>query len=272
MATTYNKPPVGSAWGESGANPADIITMTDADVKAGWLLTGIPPSRQRFNFLINWCFNGIRYFMQRGLVDYDATELYRTGSRCIGDDGNTYQSLVDTNTGHTPSTSPTQWVLWGLNLSQINASQLTQADIASGDASTKVANTDFVQAAITQLQANCLVSAGFLTVGAMKYMIYRYADNDGHPFEIAIGVGTIANGGTVPLPTANFDYTHSTMIATAALIPNGSRTINNLTCNVNASTGFVTVVGTDNGGGSSGGGQATVQATFFRTDADPSTI
>jgi hypothetical protein len=128
--------------------------MTDADVQAGWPLSGTPPSRQRFNFALLWPWNAIRYFMQRGIVDYDAAETYQTNARIIGDDGNTYKSIVDANTGHTPSTSPTYWTRWGYTLAGINASQLTQATQATGDASTKVANTNFVMSAIGVLNAS----------------------------------------------------------------------------------------------------------------------
>lgn len=152
--TTYSKPDVRHAWAESAANPADVITMTDADVQAGWPLSGTPPSRQRFNFALLWPWNAIRYFMQRGIVDYDAAETYQTNARIIGDDGNTYKSIVDANTGHTPSTSPTYWTRWGYTLAGINASQLTQATQATGDASTKVANTNFVMSAIGVLNAS----------------------------------------------------------------------------------------------------------------------
>jgi hypothetical protein len=59
--------------------------------------------------------------MQRGLADYDAAEKYMTGARIIGDDGKTYKSIVDSNTGHTPSSSPTQWERWGYTATEITA-------------------------------------------------------------------------------------------------------------------------------------------------------
>lgn len=151
----YNKPAGGgSVWCETGNNPADIITMADSDVRTGWPLSGTPPSRQRFNYLINWLYTVCRYFMQRGLADYDANEIYNTGACIIGDDGGTYRSLVNANTGNTPSTSPTKWVGWALTLAQINSSQLTQATAATADNSTKVSNTAFVQAVVSQAIAN----------------------------------------------------------------------------------------------------------------------
>lgn len=153
MGTIYNKPAVGPAWAETATNPGNIITMAPADVATGWPLTGIPPSRQRFNYLLNWCSAGVRYFMQRGLADYDAAETYSIGACIIGNDNGTYRSLVANNIGNTPSTSPAAWTAWALTLPQINASQLTQVTQGTGDNSSRVANTNFVQNAINALNA-----------------------------------------------------------------------------------------------------------------------
>ena len=97
MAIT--KPPVLPAWAESG----DKVTPSNAEIQVGWPLSSIPPSRQRFNWLLNFLANGIRYFSRRGLPDYDAAETYMTGDRIIGDDGKTYRSIQDNNTGNTPA-------------------------------------------------------------------------------------------------------------------------------------------------------------------------
>ena len=149
--TTYAKPGVGPAWAEGASNPANIITMASSDVAAGWPLSGTPPSRQRFNYIINWCANAIRYFMQRGLCDYDAAETYQANAVIIGNDGNTYKSAQNNNSGNTPSGNPTWWTPWGLTIAQVDAATLTQANIGTGDNSQKVANTNFVQSAISQL-------------------------------------------------------------------------------------------------------------------------
>ena len=115
MAIT--KPPVLPVWAESG----DKVTPSNAEIQVGWPLSSIPPSRQRFNWLLNFLANGIRYFSRRGLPDYDAAETYMTGDRIIGDDGKTYRSLIDSNTAQTPSTSPTKWEEWAPTLSRFAA-------------------------------------------------------------------------------------------------------------------------------------------------------
>jgi hypothetical protein len=147
----YVKPSVLPAWGESNTTSADMIQPTNGQIAAGWPVSSTPPSRQRFNWLINWASNAVRYFMQRGLVDYDASETYQIGARIIGDDGNTYVSIQNTNIGHLPSTSSTWWTPWGFTIAQICASQLTQTTQAPGDSSTKVATDAFVQAAIADV-------------------------------------------------------------------------------------------------------------------------
>lgn len=115
MAIT--KPPVLPAWAESG----DRVTPSNAEIQVGWPLSSIPPSRQRFNWLLNYLANAVRYFSRRGIPDYDVAETYMIGDRIIGDDGKTYRSLIDTNLAQTPSTSPTKWEEWAPTLARFAA-------------------------------------------------------------------------------------------------------------------------------------------------------
>lgn len=112
MAIT--KPPVLPPWADAG----DKVQPSNAEIQVGWPLSSIPPSRQRFNWLLNFLANGVRYFSRRGLPDYDAAETYMTGDRVIGDDGKTYRSLIDNNTAQTPSASPTKWEEWAPTLAR----------------------------------------------------------------------------------------------------------------------------------------------------------
>lgn len=118
--TDYTKPEVLPAWGENNQSPADMIQPTEAEIGAGWPLTSIPPSRQRFNWVLHWASNGMRYIMQRGLVAWDAEENYTAGARVIGDDGKTYKALT-TNINQPPSTNADDWELWALSLSDLTA-------------------------------------------------------------------------------------------------------------------------------------------------------
>jgi hypothetical protein len=109
---TIVKPPVKNVWADTG----DKTEPTGAEVLTGWPASSSAPSRQRFNWILNFCSNGIRYLTRRGLADYDAAETYLVGDRIIGDDGFTYKCIQTANINHLPSSSPTWWELWGDNL------------------------------------------------------------------------------------------------------------------------------------------------------------
>lgn len=128
--TDYAKPADSPVWGETNTTAADMIRPTDDEIKTGWPLSNLPPPRQRFNWLINWLFQAVRYLFQMGISEWSATESYRAGSRVIGDDGKTYKSLQAANTNHTPSTSPAWWEVWALSTSEIPGS--LGASIAGG--------------------------------------------------------------------------------------------------------------------------------------------
>jgi hypothetical protein len=130
MAIT--KPAVLPPWAENAANPADIVQPTNEQIQAGWPLSTTPPSRQRFNWVLNFCANAVRYFSRRGIADYDAAETYEIGDLTRGDNGLLYRSQTATNINHTPSTSPTQW-----------GSPLAPTP-AADDSSTKFATTAYV--------------------------------------------------------------------------------------------------------------------------------
>jgi hypothetical protein len=142
----YVKPAVFPAWAESElGNPANFVQPSAASVQAGWALSPIPPPRQYWNWFQNYVANGVRYFMQMGLAEYDAAETYRDHSRVVGPDDLTYRCIVSTTTGVAPGTNPAIWERWGFSIPEISAAQLTQPTQAHGDNSTKVATTAFVQ-------------------------------------------------------------------------------------------------------------------------------
>jgi hypothetical protein len=111
------KPPVLPPWADAG----DKVQPSNAELQVGWPLSSVPPARQRFNWILNYLANAVRYFSRRGIPDYDVAETYMTGDRIIGDDGKTYRSLIDTNLAQTPSTSPTKWEEWAPTLSRFAA-------------------------------------------------------------------------------------------------------------------------------------------------------
>lgn len=107
--TVYTKPTVLPAWAETATPTTDTQQPTNPQIQGGWPLTATPPSRQWFNWLLNWLANGVRYFMQRGLADWDVAETYAIGAVILGTDNFIYQSLVNANVGNVPATSPTKW-------------------------------------------------------------------------------------------------------------------------------------------------------------------
>lgn len=117
MALT--KPAVTSVWASTAT---DNVTPTDAFIAAGWPLSTTPPSRGRFNWLLNYLYNGVRYFSRRGIADYDAAETYMTNDKTVGPDGLTYLSLVDNNIGNTPASTPAKWIRWGFGMSDFASS------------------------------------------------------------------------------------------------------------------------------------------------------
>jgi hypothetical protein len=107
MAIT--KPAVRQSWANVAIPVTDIVDPGDAYVAAGWQESATPPSRQYFNWLLNYASNGIVYLIRRGVSDYDAAETYQIGDTVLGDAGILMQSLTAGNIGNQPSTSPTNW-------------------------------------------------------------------------------------------------------------------------------------------------------------------
>lgn len=110
MALT--KPPVLPAWAETG----DKVQPTNAEIQAGWPLSNVPPARQRWNWILNFVANGIRYLTRRGLPDWANDETYEIGDCTRGPDGLSYKALTQ-NINKTPADNPTDWELWAFNAS-----------------------------------------------------------------------------------------------------------------------------------------------------------
>jgi hypothetical protein len=107
-------------WAESG----DKTQPKKEWLQLGWPMSSVPPSRQRFNWVLNFLMNGVRYLTRRGVPDYSDEETYSVGDCVIGPDGRTYQSLQNDNTDHTPYSSPLHWEQWGLRQSDIDLDAL----------------------------------------------------------------------------------------------------------------------------------------------------
>lgn len=134
----YDKPEVKPAWAEGG-DRNDI--PTNAEIQEGWPLSNTPPTRQRFNWLLNWLSTGLRYLTQRGIPEWDGEEDYPAGARVQHTDGVSWRALR-ANTNVEPGTSPSDWVAWGdidrdndLSLYTLDGTQ-RYLKIRNGEAST----------------------------------------------------------------------------------------------------------------------------------------
>lgn len=114
---SLTKPPVLPVWADAG----DKVQPSNTELPVGWPLSNTPPARQRWNWVLNFLMNGVRYFTRRGMPDYGNDETYMIGDRVIGDDGKTYRSIQDTNLNHTPSSSPLWWERWGYSSTEMDA-------------------------------------------------------------------------------------------------------------------------------------------------------
>jgi hypothetical protein len=138
--TQYTKPTVLPAWGES-AGGADVLQPSNAEIQAGWPLTSVPPSRKRFNWILKYLAQGVRYMMQIGIPVWDATEDYPVGARVLASDGKTYK-CIQTGINKDPTTQTAYWTRWGFTLAELNAEATTPAQF---DNSTSLATTAFVK-------------------------------------------------------------------------------------------------------------------------------
>lgn len=138
--TQYTKPTVLPAWAES-AGDADVLQPSGAEIQAGWPLSNVPPSRKRFNWVLKYLAQGVRYLLQRGIPEWDAAEDYRINDRVMASDGKTYK-CIQAGTNKNPTTQTAYWTRWGFTLAELDAEGTTPAQF---DNSVKRASTAFVK-------------------------------------------------------------------------------------------------------------------------------
>lgn len=108
MTIIYSIPAVRDAWADTAVPTTDIVDPGNAFAAAGWLQSTTPPPRQYFNWALNWVSSAVRYFMQNGIVDWQAGELYQQDAVVVTNHF-VYQSLINNNTGQNPVTTPAAW-------------------------------------------------------------------------------------------------------------------------------------------------------------------
>lgn len=121
MATL--KPDLTRVWASSAPpiNVEDPDSVTPGKVAAGWVIE-VPPFEQ-FNFLQQWFTQGLAHANEQGIMVWDTNSEYVVSGIVKGSDTNIYRSIVATNQGNDPISSPVQWEL--LNLGRVYNTNVT---------------------------------------------------------------------------------------------------------------------------------------------------
>jgi hypothetical protein len=205
MTIIYTIPSVRGAWADLATpwngTTGDIADPGNTYVEAGWTSTTLPPPYQYFNWALNWVSGAVRYFMQNGIVDWQAAELYQVGA-IVSYNGYLWQCYAANTTGTPPSSGTpgsasvsAPWqrlrdyacaedlvpLVTNTQLSAIlaayaakNSPTFTGAPLSTtpptADSSTRIATTAQVQAAIAAALAaylsNSSAAATYLTIAS----------------------------------------------------------------------------------------------------------
>jgi len=205
--TQYTKPTVLPAWGES-AGGVDVLQPTNAEIQAGWPLSNVPPSRKRFNWILKYLAQGVRYMMQMGIPVWDSTEDYPVNARVMGSDGKTYKAIL-TGINKDPTTQPTYWTRWGFTLAELNAEGTTPPQF---DNDTSLATTEFVQRALGSVAGQVNWAGGAVVLSA----------SDVGKLHNVSGATTLPAASSVPLGT---QIIVNAIGAARAVSPSGADTL-----------------------------------------------
>ena len=251
MALT--KPGVKNVWAETG----DKTEPTGAEVLTGWPLSSIPPSRQRFNWILNFLSNGVRYLTRRGISDWAADETYEIGDYCRGPDNLSYRALTQ-NTNKTPAANAGDWVRWGFTKDEILA-------FTDGILTKNVAGGATVNLTADEGRNGIIVLTGLLTanisvtVPATAKRLVVVNNTTGAftiTFKTPLGTGVIVEQGSssiVHCDATNVDFSHKSG-ATASQFSNNlrfattefvQRALGNLRSSSTVVSGASTLVGAD---------------------------
>lgn len=218
MAIT--KPAVLPPWAESG----DAVQPTNAEIQSGWQAGSVPPSRQRFNWILNYCMNGVRYLVRRGLADWDAAETYAVGDRVIGPTGSTYQALT-ANTNKTPAANPSDWAPWAFGPSDVAS--------VSSDNSGKLATTSWIRSAMSNIASAAGFSALLSSTGYIVFpswlggLIVQWGK---------VGDGTSAAADVVISGTFPFAFPNACFVVVASIESDATAVSSNWGCYAKAAS------------------------------------
>jgi hypothetical protein len=141
MAAASRPAPIASNWAETG----DQTEPSDSFKASGWPLSGVPPTRQKFNWILGWISQGVRYLLHRGLPDYDTNETYAVGDivqYSVGTyaDWLTYRCTQANGGANVQNPSdPSYWERWGFSASAADGRIDSKLGTLSGVLSSGVA-------------------------------------------------------------------------------------------------------------------------------------
>lgn len=134
----------------------DLTSQFTADFLRGWGIVGPSdqPTLEDFNGAMYTNGQLSAYLHQIGIAEYNALQEYHIGSLC-NVAGVVYSSLINTNVGNTPTSSPTQWrELYAAATETLRGSVelATAAETVAGASSSLVTHPAGVAAAIAAAQ------------------------------------------------------------------------------------------------------------------------
>lgn len=189
--TIYSRPnPSVPVWAESG----DKVQPSNPEVQTGWPAASTPPSRQRFNWVLGFAAQGLRYLLQRGIPEWATGEDYPQNAR-VQHLGATYRALVASPTG-APGDVPGEWEAWGFSAGDISTPPQFDND-------NSIATTAFVRQALGSLSGASTISVS----GAVS------AELAGQVISLS-GVGAVS--ATLPLASSVPAGTAFEFVATTA--------------------------------------------------------
>jgi len=264
MALT--KPPVLPAWAEAG----DKVQPSNAEIQAGWPLSNVPPARQRWNWLLNFLANGIRYLTRRGLPDWGADETYEIGDRVQGPDGLTYKALTQ-NTNKTPAANPTDWARWGFTAAELG----TELNKLDAKASCRVATT----ANLAALSGLLTIDGVVLVAGDRVLVKDQTAPSQNGIYVVAAGAWTraidaddgtkLTSGATVPVEAGTAQADTLWLLTTDGAITVGVTALNFIL--VNGNVGYAKTNATQTFTKGQSGAEAPLPATTGTVTLDLAT-